>query len=196
MANLPAMVRGLTASGANLPLTRAEIEKIPYASIAVRLGDGNQALLILRRYAGSELVWAAANAKVLVTRHGRIVKTYGFAQDLATTIPYDPDPVDDFARYHQGDLYRRAIDLNPGHVDGVLVTSKFTRVGPQTIDILGFPHHTILWKETGSSDLLHWRFTNYFWVDTRTGYVWKSVQSPVPTLPKYEIITYRPAAHA
>ncbi|MGH7074042.1 MAG: YjbF family lipoprotein [Stellaceae bacterium] len=195
LATLPTIVRDLVGKGANVPLTRAQIDKIRYATIAARIGDSNQALLLLRRYAGANLVWASGNGKVIVTRHGRIVQTYGFVQDLKATISYDADPVADFSNYASGQIYRRSVDIEPDNHYGVLVTSQFARIGPTVITILGMAHRTILWREKGAAPLLDWRFTNSFWVDERTGYVWKSVQQPVPNISHFEIETFRPARH-
>jgi Group 4 capsule polysaccharide lipoprotein gfcB, YjbF len=194
LATLPKIVRAAVSGGSKLPLTRAQIEKIPYASIALQIDDANQGLMILRRYDGADLVWATGG-QVLVTSRGRIVQTYGFTQDLSATMPYGADPVADFASYRPGYLFKRAVDIEPGHHDGVLVTSEFTRLGPTTIDILGFRHETILWRERGWASLLEWKFTNSYWVDARSGYIWKSLQQPVPDLPPFEVAILRPARH-
>lgn len=196
-AIVPTLVRGaVSGEGSNVAITRAQVEKIPYASVAIRIGDGRQVLLILRRYDGADLVWASADNKVIVTRHGRIVKTYGFNQDLSTTMAYGDDPVANFAAAYPGYIYKRSIDIEPGHHDGILVTSEFARLGPTTLNILGIPHDTMLWRETGSASLLDWHFTNTYWADAKTGFVWKSVQHPVPEMSKVELVTFRPAQHA
>jgi Group 4 capsule polysaccharide lipoprotein gfcB, YjbF len=195
LATLPTLARGLISKGANVPFTQAQIEKIPYATIAARIGGGNQALLLLRRYAGRDLVWASSDGKVIVTRRGRIVQTYGFRQDLSATMPYGVDPVSDLANLASGEIYKRAVDIQPGDHFGVLVTSEFFRVGPAPIDILGMPHRTTLWRERGHAPMLDWQFTNVYWADDATGYIWKSTQQPVPELEHFEIEVFRPARH-
>jgi hypothetical protein len=75
VADVPSIVRTAMMKGDDLRVTRADIDRIPYASIAVRMGDGPQALLVLGRYDGDKLDWISAEHEVIVTRRGRLVKT-------------------------------------------------------------------------------------------------------------------------
>jgi hypothetical protein len=193
--DVPSFVRTYMMKGADLHMTRADIEKIPYASIAVRMGDGAQALLILGRYDGDDLHWISADREVIVTRHGRVVKTYGLPQDLKNTSFLTRDPLGapntDYAASAE---FLRAIDLEPAHQDGVLVRSRFTAIGSEEIDILGDPLATTVLREESAAPDLAWQFVNQYWIDPRSGYVWKSRQYAAPQLPPLEIIVYRRAA--
>lgn len=194
-SGIPAMVRPYVMKGDDLRLTRADIDRIPYASIAIRMGDGPQALLVLGRYDGDRLDWISAEHEVIVTRRGRVVTTYGLPQDVKTTIFLTADPVGEpSSTVAAAQHCLRTLDLEPGHRDGVVVSSQFEKIGDETVEILGERIATELWHERGSAPELDWEFVNLYWIDPNTGYVWKSRQAAAPSLPPLEIIVYRRAA--
>jgi hypothetical protein len=167
------------------------------SSIAVRMGDGAQALLILRRYDGDDLHWISAEREVIVTRRGRVVKTYGLPQDLKDTSFLTRDPLGaPEAGFAASAECLREIDLEPAHQDGVVVRSRFATAGSEEIDILGDRFATTVLHEEGAAPDIAWNFVNQYWIDPRSGYVWKSRQFAAPQLPPLEIIIYRPAAAA
>lgn len=189
------MARGTVTKGDDLRLTRADIDRIPYASIAIRLGDGPQALLVLGRYDGDKLDWISARREVIVTRRGRVVKTHGLPQDVTETVFLTADPVGEpSAAVAAAQPCLRTLDLDPGHRDGVVVSSHFARIGDETLEILGERIPTELWQERGAARQFAWDFVNLYWIDPRSGYVWKSRQAAAPALPPLEIIVYRRAA--
>lgn len=195
LSDVPAALKPYLTNGSNLHLTRAEVNRIGYASIAVRLGDGPQALLILGRFDGDELNWISAKREVVVTRRGRVVKTYGLPQDLTATNFLTPDPIGKPGRdFAPGAECLRTLDFESLHQDGILARSTFRKIGSARIEILGERLETELWEERGSADLLGWDFVNRYWIAADSGYVWKSLQATAPTLPVLEIIVYRRAA--
>jgi hypothetical protein len=195
VTDVATVVRTSMMKGDDLHLTRTDIDRIPYASVAIRMGDGPQALLVLGRYDGDKLDWISAEHEVITTRRGRVVKTVGLPQDLKETIFLTADPVGrPSAAVAQAQQCVRTVDLEPGHRDGVLVSSRFEKTGDETIDILGERVATELWQEHGAAPQLGWDYVNLYWIDASSGYVWKSRQTAAPSLPPLEIIVYRRAA--
>jgi len=191
LGDVPTLFRS-SGKGADLTLTRADVDRIHYASLAVRLGDGPQALLILGRYDGDELNWISAEREVIVTRRGRVVKTYGLPQDLKVTIFLTKDPVGRPSRSIAAlPECLRTLDFEPEHRDGILARSRFEKLGEDEIEILGERRATELWEERGSAAELEWDFVNRYWVEPESGYVWKSRQAAAPGLPPLETIVYR-----
>jgi hypothetical protein len=178
--------------GNDLPLTRADINKIPYASIAVRLGEASQALLILDANWGQDRHWMSADHEVIVTRRGRLVQTEGLPQDVTGTIFLTADPVggpsDGFAATQD---CVRTLDFTPYHQTGVVVRSRFENGGRGDIEILGNRIATQIWQEHGEASEFAWSFVNTYWTDPDSGFVWKSVQATTPALPPLEITVYR-----
>jgi len=192
LSDVPTVWRTYVMKGDDLSLTRADVDHIPYASLAVRLGDGPQTLLILGRYDDDMLDWISADREVIVTRRGRIVRTYGLPEDLKETVFLTADPVGQpFGAVAAPQQCLRALDVDPGHRDGIVVSSRFEKLRDETLDILGERIATELWQERGAAARLDWEFTNLYWVDPVTGYVWKSRQAATPTLPPLEITIYR-----
>jgi hypothetical protein len=178
--------------GSDLPLTRADIDKIPYASIAVRLGEGSQALLILDANWGDDRHWVSADHEVIVTRHGRLVQTEGLPQDVKGTIFFSADPVGGPSNgFAPGQECVRSLDFGPYHQAGVLVRSRFENGGPEQIDILGNPVTTEIWQERCQAKEFEWSFVNRYWIEPGSGFVWKSVQATTPALPPLEITVFR-----
>lgn len=182
--------------GDDLPLTQADVDSIGYASLAVRLGKGKQALLILARYDRGDLEWVSHDREAIVTRRGRIVETSGLPQDLRTTEFLTADPVVTAGRHGTAPECVRSVDIEPVHEDGILIRSKFAAVGFDELAVLGRKIHTAVWEEKCAAPDIGWEFTNAFWFDAATGFLWKSIQHTAPRIDPLETIVFKPAIEA
>ncbi len=188
------VIKTYIVRGDDLPMTHEQVFSIPYATIGVRIGRSAQVLLVLGWYDGPDLEWVSADNDTIVTRAGRIVRTFGLPEDLKYTKFLSADPVGvPMAASRAQPNCLRAVDIQPGDWAGVPVASNFRQVGEETIVILGTRRPTLVWEEVGSAPLLDWEFTNRYWVDPKTGFVWKSVQTPTPNMPPIEIVTFKTA---
>ena len=61
------------------------IKNIPYASMLVKIGNGPTALMILESITEEGYSWVSADGVYLVTRNGKIIKTYGAPKPLKHT---------------------------------------------------------------------------------------------------------------
>ncbi len=176
-------------------LTRERIDKIPYASLAVKIGRQPRALVVLSRYDQRNLHWLSTDRAALVTNGGRLVKTAGFSANLTTTTVYAPDPVRQGALHEIADGYRltRGVDLQPEDRVGVLIDSVFRVAGRESIEIAGLKFDTVRITETNIARGLDWGFVNTYWADAQSGFVWRSVQHFAPGLPPAEIEVLKPA---
>jgi hypothetical protein len=66
--------------------------------------------------------------------------------------------------------------------------------GEETIEILGKTHRTWVFEEKGQAPMIDWTFTNTFWLDADTGFVWKTRQEVTPDLPVVETAITKPAS--
>lgn len=178
--------RGLSARiDPNIP------ERIPYASITVSIPNIRQALLILGRAEGDDLYWLSADRSLLVTRHGRLVRTLGQREDVTNTHFSSPDFLSPGQGYRDGAVFTRTIDLTPGNRFGIPVRSTL-HVGEEALRLIGKRELKLRQLvEYGESPLLSWRFVNRFWVD-ESGVVWRSEQQPAPEAPMIAIELMRP----
>ena len=137
--------------------------------------------------------WFSRDKGVLVTRHGRIVRSAGFPQNLKNTRFLDSDPLA-AGPVREAVTVRRQVDIQPGDLFGVILTCTITPEGPQEIETPGARHQTTRLREHCKAPLFDWSFDNVFWQDPQTGYVWKSVQVLVPSQAPMTLTTGKPPA--
>ena len=184
--------------GKDLAMSRQDVFKIPYASIAVRLARGPQAFVVLAKTTPQTQEWIAADKHLIDTQNGRITKTIGFDTDLTQTSFIKPDPLLNHLDPSQTYQTTRLIDvtdhMGPGDdtpTDSLIVTSTIACQGPRTITILGTEINTFLWTERTTAQDQKWVQTNKFWQDQHDKTIWKSQQNIAPNQPTIEIITLR-----
>jgi hypothetical protein len=172
----------------DVPLTRDQVRKIPYATLRAKIGKGQRALLVLNRYDGSDLHWVSADRVALTTRRGRLVKTAGMPVDLRYTQFIGGDPVaGGLVGMKRPTTWTRLIDLDPGAHYGVPVEATLEPLGEERIEILELTYDTVKVRERNYAALLDWEFENQFWAETSSGVVWRSLQHIAPELPPIEI---------
>lgn len=166
-------------------------ERLPYASMAVRLPNIQRALVVLARVESDELHWLSADRGGLVTRHGRLVRTVGFQEDLKDTHFAGPDFLVPGEKHESGREYRRQCDLMPGSRFGIPVRATLT-VGQEREWTIGKRQLRLrLLEEHGEAELLRWKFVNRFWVDA-AGIVWRSEQQSAPGLAPFVMEVMKP----
>ncbi len=201
-ANSPAISNALDVAKVqvfghpDLPLRRSTIAKLPYASMTARVGKGPQALLLLARSDGEEQHWISRlDRSVLALRGGRVVRTFGFPENLKNTRADEIDPVDRLLHKLTGPVrHTRYIDLDRGPHFDLVMDSVFESLGPQKVRILELDFDTILVREKNSARTLNWRFENYYWVDPSDGFVWKSRQVIARSFPPVHFEILKPPA--
>lgn len=169
------------------------VVQLPYASLLSSLDDANPVLLVLAKADNDERSWVSADKIVLTTRHGRIVRTIGLPHNLIHVNAASTDPLrTGLHRISDGERYERSLDLMPGYHFGVRAHSTFRRIGLETVEILGKSRQLLHVEEQVSLPELSKSFSNDFWVDAETGFVWKSRQYPIPFLPVIDIAITKP----
>ena len=180
----------------DLPLRRSTVAKLPYASMTARIGDGPQALLLLARSQGEEQHWISGlDRSVLALRGGRVVKTFGFPENLKNTRADTIDPVDRLLHKVARPVHHtRYVDLDLGPHFGLVINSTFESLGPRKVRIVELDFDTILIREMNSARTLNWRFENLYWVDPVDGFVWKSRQVIARSFPPVHFEVLKPPA--
>lgn len=182
----------LTSGGSSVTLEQAAA--IPYATMGVRLGDGNQQLIVLASNTPGGLIWTSSARIAITTDNGRILRTAGFAHNLDATViegddalPYFRDP-----RAAPRDVIRD-IDLWDMKEFSAPLRCQLVSAGSDDVEVLGKRIATHRVDENCRSDTLDWSFTDRFWMDDR-GTVWKSVQYIHPQMDPLELEIFRPPA--
>ncbi|MDB5968947.1 MAG: hypothetical protein JWQ90_1397 [Hydrocarboniphaga sp.] len=182
-------------SGSAYPRSRAQVEAAPYAQLGVRIGNGSRGIMVLAEKSGDDLQWLSANRIMLVTRHGRIVKTVGLPTDLSGCVLFGPDLLEQYnfaAPAAPSGMLRRSIDI--GAAFGIPVQSKFTVEGDESISILDQSFDTLRIREDMESSDRKWRHPNRYWLSKRSPMAWRSLQHISPDMAPIELeVLKRPA---
>jgi hypothetical protein len=176
----------------DVEITRENINQIPYATIAAKIGKGPRSLLVLWRVEREDLHWISADNAVVVTRRGRVVRTAGLPATIRDTDFQASDPLASGQDEGiDGAQSVRVVDFEP---DGPLtVGSSFHMIGPRTIEIAGIRFDTVLFEERCIVPATNWTFTNRYWRDPSDGFVWRSEQTIARQFPPIQIEVLKPA---
>lgn len=176
-------------------MKRSVVLSIPSATIGFRAGRLPQAIMTLERVEGDKLYWISSDHHTLVTQHGRIVRTSGFATNLTGGafdksalfgLPYEL-PLD-------GKKYHLTMDFGEKLGLGFTATCQLSSKGDKEITLLDNMVSTQMFDEECYVGAIGWRFTNRYWLDKKTGFIRRSKQWTTPSQAKpFEIETLRPA---
>jgi hypothetical protein len=176
--------------GEDNSVTREKAASVPYASIGARLGSSQEAMLLLATAQGRNLRWQAGTQFVVNTRDGHVTLTAGFAHNLDGL----QGPIPDSASMppERGGPYHYLFDMVDMGKYGVFAICTQHDVGAEQVVIIGVPHDTRHVVEDCKAKQLDWRFTNHYWRDVATGYVWESVQNFRPDMDPLTLEILRP----
>ena len=192
--NATQVARNAVVGNPDLPLQRTTVSKLPYASMTARVGKGPQALLILGRIDGREQHWLSTDRAAVVTRGGRVVRTFGFPENLRETRLAGEDPVDGRLHALSGPApFTRHLDLDPQRQYGVPIDSTFETIGEEKIRIVELDFDVIQVKERNVARVIGWEFENLYWVDAGDGFVWRSRQHIARSFPALQYDILKPA---
>jgi hypothetical protein len=182
---------GNSLGGASV--TRDQAAAIPYASLGYRLNDGPQAILVLATDANGEELWTSSAHIVLLTQDGRVKRTAGLARNLGGLSPMrGPSLPAPASALEAPSTNNFSADFPDVSLYAVPITCRMTRKGEETIDLLGQPMVTARVDEECESAKPRWHFHNDYWLDPKTGFVWRSLQHIHPRGDTLEIEIFRP----
>ena len=165
------------------------IEKIPYASILVKIGKGPEALMILENINNEDYLWVSADGVYLVTNNGKIIQTYGLLNNLKEKLSPSLNWEEDIYENKEFISYN---SYNPPTLNNLKVISKYSYKGKQYTELMFSNKNLNLIEEKISSNEIGWSETNFYWVDENS-FVWKSIQNISPKLPEIHIeVTKKP----
>lgn len=175
-------------------VTKEEAAAIPYASMGYRVDGGPERLLILATDTNGKRLWTSADHIVLVTRGGQIVRTVGLPHDLGgISFRGDIEDLLPAAALHHDVLVTRYADFPDMGAYSVPIICHAHNMGAQSVIILGQEIAAFRVEEACHSKKPEWSFTDTYWVDGKSGLVWKSIQHIHPKS-KIETEILRPPA--
>ena len=166
-------------------ITPEVIEKIPYASMTLKIGRGAPGLVILESFVDEQETWISADGVYLVIEKGRIIKTAGLFNNLINFRAVDNNFSDLLKSKDSEKLYfYYSYDLPELNNMRVEANRKFIKT--ERTELLGTTKELNLIEERISNNFIGWKETNRYWVDS-DGFVWKSEQYLSPKLPRFDM---------
>ena len=181
------LLHEITGIGSSGSVPRERAAAVPYASLGVRLGGSDESMFVLASTSGEDLLWLGGKRLAVTTRHGRVVRTVGFASNVSG-VHLAGTSKQDFSQASVDYLY----DFAEQSRYGIPVKCTRQNLGPEKIVIIGVAHDTSHITEDCNASGLDWSFQNEFWIDA-AGYVWKSRQVVAPRFDAFSLEVLRPA---
>lgn len=172
------------SSAEPLHLTQAEVAAVPYDQIKVTTSSSEGVMAKLRQE-GDLQYWVASGKQVLLMRNGLAVRSVGLGvkNDLDGT-RFDSEPPFKRGLQHiaEGETSTRTIDIYQREGTQLVVNSRFSRKGLETVTILDQLYVLQRIDEALEIPALGFSGTNRFWVRPDDGLILQSEQYLTPEL--------------
>ena len=159
-------------------LTRAQLNEIPFATIAVISKEGQRAYVVPLADNGGYLVYQDALRRGIVMRGGLITATQGLTYNLAAVRHALDDPIVTALPVAEwpGQINRNyQFTAHGGARDYQITTScTYEPIGAERIEIVELFLDVLRIEETCMNAVRS--FTNTYWADVNTGFIWRSEQ--------------------
>ena len=168
-------------------ISAERINSIPYASLQVRLGKGQNTLMVLEEDNQGILKWTSSNLVKIYTKNGFIKKFKGLDNELDHVDLDKLHPIEAGNFELQKEIYTSFYTFNNPKLFRLPVKTKISLVREEKLKILGETHITRVFEEESIGNLISWKFKNIYWVDSN-GIIIKSIQTFTPKNPEITII--------
>lgn len=157
--------------------TPAQVAAVRFPQLQLRAPDVN-GVLVLGYVDGGRQAWIAGGDAVFYLQpNGLVTATSGIGRSYTARIT-GPSPFDDLGALQGTARVQRQYDWIPSYQMGVPVTGTLSKVGTEKVVILERPLSLARYEEKLSGP--GFRETNIYWVDERSGFIWKSRQYLAP----------------
>ncbi len=164
-----------------------KINSIPYASVQVRLGNGQNTLLVLEEENQGILKWTSSNSIKMYTKNGLIKKFKGLDNELDNVELDKHHPIEVGNFDLKEESFISFYTFNNPKLFRLPVKTKIRFIKEEKLKVLDEYFDTRMYEEESLDNLISWNFKNFYWVDL-DGTVIKSIQSFTPKNPKITII--------
>lgn len=180
------MAAGVGQGAKGTAISRDYTARLPYASMLAWFDGAPQALLVLaEKLPDGRLVWHSAERQSIVTEGPYVAAALGFDVELRGTRfdrRWNGNPL-----ALVGTNAERTLDIfADGRRVQVPLQSRFERRGSEQLELLKVPYTLERVAEKVRSGGRQ-RFVNDYWVEASSGRTWKSRQTIIPTLPRFNI---------
>lgn len=174
-------------------MTRAELNQIPSATIALKVGDSPRAFVVPLVNNSGFLVYQDPARRGVVMDGGLVTATHGMGYDLNSVARRADDPVAAPTPLPEwpGAVERSYAFTLRGQISyDIGVSCTYDRGVRELIDIVELRFEVVRMVETCRNPRR--TFVNTYWADPDSGFIWKSVQWVGPNLSPLTIEIIRP----
>lgn len=158
-------------------LTDQEIQDLSRPSVYVTINDQPQIMMVLGAFENGEEKWVSQDRTLMALRHGRLVKTLGWHDNLTSVSNLEQDPLAAPLRIIDGARWLRQMSWTENNQTRFgLAESTFQRQEDEALTIGGQRKTYRVIEEQVAVSGLNKNWENRFWVDPQTGVVIKSEQ--------------------
>lgn len=168
-------------------ISAKRINSIPYASLQVRLGGGQNTLMILEEENQGILKWTSSNFVKIYTKNGFIKKFKGLENELDDIDLDKLHPIEVGNFESQKESFTSFYTFNNPKLFRLPVKTKISFLREENLKILDKIYITKVYEEESMKNLISWKFKNYYWVDSG-GDIIKSIQTFTPKNPEITIL--------
>ncbi|MCS3603715.1 hypothetical protein M2371_002950 [Buttiauxella sp. BIGb0471] len=181
-----------TFSSQDAAIDSNKVARVPYASMSLKVADGPRAFIVLAWNENNTQKWLTADAKMVATQNGRIIKTIGFADNLLALESSEPDPLAQPLTIKDGQQWASQSQWQSGTFHAASVISRFKWAGTEDFTIVGTTRNYRLLEEQVSATTDGASYTQRYWVDAQTGQVVHSEQTLHPHGPVWSLTLLKP----
>lgn len=154
----------------DVTISDEQIRRIPYASMYVRIDNGQRLFVVLGYNEYGQQKWLTRDSAMLVTVHGRLVKTLGLSDNLLNVSNLQNDPLQHPLNIDEGKQWTRNISwTEKGQLRSGFAVSRFTREPDENILIGERQIACRVYREDVKIEATGKRWENRFLVDAATG---------------------------
>ncbi len=146
-------------------LTDDEIHNMPYASQYMTLNHGPQLFVVLAFSEDGQQKWVTQDQAVVITQHGRLIKTTDLGDNLLQVGNLDADPLKAPGQIRDGAGWTRVMGWTEHQqVRYATARSQFHWQGSDSLKTGSDITAVRVLEETVTTDLASW--TNRYWIDS------------------------------
>ena len=167
----------------NKDISQEEINRIPYASLQMKIGRSPFSLIVLEEDLGDSLKWTSSNLIKIYTKNGKIIKFSGIDNELVSLQmdPNNPLLTGTLTNSTDEDLTAFYTFRNPDLFD-MPIKSNFKFLFEEEIIYLGEKIMVHKFIEKSYENLIRWNFENLYWINPVNNEVIKSIQNITPKI--------------
>ncbi len=167
------LIKDLTIGGEEIELSDEYISKQPYSFLRADLGNGANIIMVLQKIENGLHIWISQHQEKIVTYNGKIIKTEGLKHNIEIFNHFQ------FKYFSNSNNYKGEYNTllkNPK----AFVEQKFSISLIEESDVL-------LFEEKIFIEPLNKKYSNFYWLDRKTGQPIRSKQNIHPSLPNIRL---------